>query len=149
MLTHELDPQECREFIRRHDVGRLACAHQDQPYIVPFSYSFDGARDCLYGFSTIGQKVRWMRENPKVCVEVEEIADTRQWTTVLVFGRYAEILNSDEERVARDRALDLFRVRREWWLPGAAHLPLLERESVVVFRIQIERVSGRRADREP
>jgi nitroimidazol reductase NimA-like FMN-containing flavoprotein (pyridoxamine 5'-phosphate oxidase superfamily) len=90
-----------------------------------------------------------MRENPKVCVEVEAIADTRDWTTVLVFGRYEEIHGADEERVARERALDLFRVRKEWWLPGAAHLPSLEHDGAVVFRIQIDRVSGRRAVRDP
>jgi nitroimidazol reductase NimA-like FMN-containing flavoprotein (pyridoxamine 5'-phosphate oxidase superfamily) len=42
---------------------------------------------CLYAFSTIGQKVECMRENPKVCLEIEEIADKNHWTTVLVIGR--------------------------------------------------------------
>jgi nitroimidazol reductase NimA-like FMN-containing flavoprotein (pyridoxamine 5'-phosphate oxidase superfamily) len=147
MLTFELDPQECREFIRQHDVARLACALNDQPYVVPVSYSFDGGRDCLYCFSAVGQKVHWMRANPKVCVEIEDISDTREWTTVLAFGRYEEILGTEDEKSTRERALDLFRVRGEWWLPGAARLPTLEHEGVVVYRIRIQRVTGRRARR--
>ena len=35
-----------------------------------------------------------MRENPKVCLEVEEIDGKDSWTTVVVFGRYEEIHQS-------------------------------------------------------
>ena len=52
--------------------------------------------NCLYAFSTIGQKIEWMRENPKVCLEVEEIDDQSHWTTVLVIGRYEEIHQEPE-----------------------------------------------------
>ena len=37
-----------------------------------------------------------MRENPKVCLEVEEIGDKSHWTTVLVIGRYEEIHQDPE-----------------------------------------------------
>lgn len=30
--------------------------------------------DYIYVLSTFGQKIEWMRTNPKVCVEIEEIA---------------------------------------------------------------------------
>ena len=148
MLIHDLTPEECREFVRRLNVARLACTRDDQPYVVPVSYSFDAARDCLYSFSAVGQKVAWMRANPRVCVEVEEIADDRHWTTVLIFGRYEEILDADDERDARDRAQQLFRLRSEWWLPGAARVTSHEHHAVVLYRITIERVSGRRASRD-
>jgi uncharacterized protein len=148
MLIHELSPQDCREIIRGAQVARLGCAHDDQPYIVPISYSFDAARDCLYCFSAVGQKILWMRDNPKVCAEIDEIRDKDHWATVLVFGRYEEILDSDSDSDARERALALFQTRTEWWLPGAAHLTARERQAVIVYRIQIERVSGRRASRD-
>jgi nitroimidazol reductase NimA-like FMN-containing flavoprotein (pyridoxamine 5'-phosphate oxidase superfamily) len=148
MLIHELTPQDCREIIRRTQVARLACSHDNQPYVVPVSYSFDAGRDCLYCFSAVGQKIMWMRDNPKVCVQFEEIADKDHWTTVLVFGRYEEILDSDKDSNARERALTLFQARNEWWLPGAANVTSRERHAVIVYRIQIERVSGRRASRD-
>ena len=69
---------------------------------VPISYSFDAARDCLYCFSAVGQKILWMRDNPKVCVQFEEIHDKDHWATVLVFGRYEELLDSESDRNTRE-----------------------------------------------
>jgi nitroimidazol reductase NimA-like FMN-containing flavoprotein (pyridoxamine 5'-phosphate oxidase superfamily) len=89
-----------------------------------------------------------MRENPKVCLEVEEIRDKDHWTTVLVFGRYEEIHHNPEEAEARYRAEQLFLQRREWWLPAAGKVEGRERPEVVVYRIEIDRLTGRRATRE-
>lgn len=143
-----MSPPECEEILNRTDLGRLACAHEGQPYIVPIYFSFDADRTCLYTFSTVGQKIAWMRDNPKVCVEVDEIADKNHWTTVLVFGRYQEITDSVEEAETRKRAWERFQQRPEWWFPAAAKLTSRERHAVVVYRIQIDRLTGRRASRD-
>ena len=89
-----------------------------------------------------------MDSNPKVCLQVEEIIDKDRWTTVLAFGRYEEIHQNPEESEARHRAEQLFLQRREWWLPAAGKLEGRERADVVVYRIQIDRLTGRRATRE-
>jgi nitroimidazol reductase NimA-like FMN-containing flavoprotein (pyridoxamine 5'-phosphate oxidase superfamily) len=148
MLIHELDLKECAAVLSRNDVGRLGCARYDQPYIVPIHFSFDEERNCLYAFSTIGQKIAWMRENPKVCLEVEEVGDKSHWTTVLVIGRYEEIRQDPTEGEARRRSEQLFQERREWWLPGAAKVKSGEHPDVVIYRIQIDRLTGRRAARD-
>ena len=145
MLIHELNSAQCREVLARSELGRLACSRLDQPYVVPIHFAFDEARNCIYAFSTIGQKVQWMRENPKVCLEIEEIEDKHAWTTVVVFGRYEEIHQRPEEVEARRRAEPLFAARGEWWLPAVARLPGREPHEVVVYRIQIDRLTGRRA----
>ena len=148
MLIHTLNPVECRELLARVTLGRLACSHVGQPYIVPIHFSFDDERDCLYAFSTVGQKIDWMRANPKVCVEVEEISSKDHWTTVLVFGRYEEIGDSAEEADMRRRAWEGFQQRPEWWFPAAAKVPSSkERHAIVVYRVQIDRVTGRRSTR--
>jgi uncharacterized protein len=145
MLIHELDAHECREVLGRCDLGRLACVHRDQPYVVPIHFSFDSDRNCIYAFSTVGQKIRWMRENPKVCLEVEEIRDKHHWTTVLAMGRYEEIHQNPAEAEARRRAEQLFLQRRVWWLPAAGKVEGHENPDVLVYRIQIDRLTGRRA----
>jgi uncharacterized protein len=147
MRIHELTTDECRAILERTNLGRLACARANQPYIVPVFLYFDAAGSALYSFSTAGQKIDWMRENPKVCVEIEDISDKNHWTTVLVFGRYDEIEQSREDANARRRAYDLFQRHSEWWLPAAGKLPAEEQQPAVVYRIQIERMSGRRAAR--
>jgi len=145
MLIRELTTDQCFDLLERSNLGRLACARDGQPYIVPVNYSFDRVRKCLYVFSTIGQKVAWMRENPKVCVEVDEVRDKDHWTTVVIFGRYEEITDGDTD--ARKRAQDLFQHRVEWWFPAAGKLPEKEAEAVVLYRIVIDRLSGRHASR--
>lgn len=147
MLIHELNRDQCREVLARSDLGRLACARFDQPYVVPIHFSFDAERNCVYGFSTVGQKIQWMRENPKVCLEIEEFVDKDSWTTVVALGRYEEIHQNPAEGEARQRAEQLFMARDEWWLPAAAKVPGREHHDVVVYRIQIDRLTGRRAAR--
>ena len=148
MRISELNAAECEEILARSEVARLACSRHDQPYIVPIHFSFDAARTCLYAFSTVGQKIDWMRQNPKVCVEIEEVADKNHWTTVLAFGRYEEMNDSPADSAARKAAEQLFSKRPEWWLPAAAKVGSSERHAMVVYRIQIDRMTGRRAARD-
>jgi len=148
MRIVEMSAAQCLDVLSRTHVGRLGCARDNQPYIVPIHFSFDADRHCVYAFSTIGQKIEWMRENPKVCLEIEDITDKDHWTTVVAFGRYQEIHQAPEEADARRRAERLFQERREWWLPAAGRLSSGERHEMVVYRIQIEQVTGRRAARD-
>jgi uncharacterized protein len=150
MTIHELTAAECEEFLSHATVGRLGCSHLDQPYIVPISLYFGREEKCLYGFSTVGKKIEWMRENSRVCVEVDAISDQHQWTTVLVMGHYEELDASDAKKRERQRALDLFQEHSRWWLPAGAKLSSgVEHELAVVYCIHISSVSGRRAVRQP
>jgi nitroimidazol reductase NimA-like FMN-containing flavoprotein (pyridoxamine 5'-phosphate oxidase superfamily) len=115
---------------------------------VPVSLYLDSEDDCLYGFSTLGQKIRWMRENPAVCIEIEEVVSRVNWTTVLVFGRYEEIPKNDRGAELRRRAQELFNRQPQWWLPGTATLAPDEQHPLpVVYRIRINKLTGRRAAR--
>jgi nitroimidazol reductase NimA-like FMN-containing flavoprotein (pyridoxamine 5'-phosphate oxidase superfamily) len=150
MLIHELTPAQCEEVLARTNVGRLACARHDQPYVVPLSFYFEQSDKTLYSFSAVGQKIDWMRGNPKVCVEVDEIHERLHWTTVVAFGRYEEIGHSEQEHGARRRAYELFQQRADWWLPGVGKLTTGEEHTTpVIYRIRIDRMTGRRATREP
>jgi uncharacterized protein len=148
MLIQELTPDECFRILERTNLARLGCARNDQPYIVPIHFSFDPPRRCVYGFSAIGQKIDWMRGNPKVCLELDDIDDKNHWTTVLITGRYEEIHQDPDEANARRRAERLFRQRPEWWFPAAAKPASREPQDIVVYRIKIERITGRRASRD-
>ena len=85
MNIREMTEAECRAMLARRNVARLACARNNQPYIVPIHVDLEG--DYLYGFATPGQKIEWMRENPLICLETEELNTDRQWASVGVFGQ--------------------------------------------------------------
>jgi nitroimidazol reductase NimA-like FMN-containing flavoprotein (pyridoxamine 5'-phosphate oxidase superfamily) len=149
MLIHELTTAQCEEVLARTSIGRLACVCDDQPYVVPISLYFEPSENALYSFSSVGQKIDWMRGNPKVCVEVDEIHERLHWTTVVMLGRYEEIGHSEQENDARRRAYDLFVQRADWWLPGVGKLTIGEGQvTPVIYRIRLDTITGRRAARE-
>jgi nitroimidazol reductase NimA-like FMN-containing flavoprotein (pyridoxamine 5'-phosphate oxidase superfamily) len=88
MTIHEMNEPDCLALIDRAPFAHLGCAFLAQPYIVPIQLAFDAEARCLYGFSLAGQKIVWMRRNPKVCVAVDEIVDKDRWSSVLITGRY-------------------------------------------------------------
>ena len=91
MVIREMSREECLRVLAGARLARLACAHENQPYVVPVYLAYHEASGCLYGFTTPGQKVEWMRANPLVCVEVDEIAAYDQWVSVIAIGRYEEL----------------------------------------------------------
>ena len=148
MWITELTDAECEAVLEKAVVARLATCSDGRPYVVPISikYERDAADRFLYSFANVGQKVRWMRSNAQVCVEVEEVTDRVHWTTVVVTGRFEE-LNPVRDRESADRAFALLHDRSEWWLPAAARTPSTDLYTPVVYRIRIESMSGRRAAR--
>ena len=66
--------------------------------VVPVYLAYDEASGCLYGFTTPGQKVEWMRANPLVCVEVDEIAAYDQWVSVIAYRALRGVAGDPRER---------------------------------------------------
>ena len=149
MLIQEMTKQASLDLLATVRLGRLACCQGMQPYIVPIHFAYQN--DCLYSFSLPGQKIEWMRANPLVCVEADHI--TREhWSTVVVFGRYAELADTIEMRSERARALALLEQRAQWWEPGSARVKQDGTPAAlfpVFYRIAIRQITGRRATVEP
>ena len=148
MLIQELTRQESLEVLARTHLGRLACARGMQPYIVPIYFAYQDY--WLYSFSVLGQKIDWMRANPLVCVEADQMR-REEWTTVIVFGRYEELSDTPKFRSERTLAFNLLQERAMWWEHGGAKkMPGGAPAAVPIFyRIKIEQITGRRAASEP
>jgi nitroimidazol reductase NimA-like FMN-containing flavoprotein (pyridoxamine 5'-phosphate oxidase superfamily) len=147
MFIHDLTDDECVDVLRRTTLGRLGCAKNNQPYVVPIYFKFDAFRldaKYLYSFANLGQKIYWMRANPLVCVEVDDVTDQFHWTTVIVSGRFEELTYADHQQTA-ERAYELLRSRHDWWQPAAGKTAVSERYVPIVYRICIDAMSGRRA----
>ena len=142
-VIEKLSDRECRRILGEVHLARLACALNDQPYIVPIHVDYHDAS--LYGFATLGQKIEWMRQNPLVCVEVDELTTQTHWTSVVVFGRYEELPDTPEFASARTLAQALFQRHPQWWEPASIPLVDHQQRSRILFRIQITHMTGRRA----
>jgi nitroimidazol reductase NimA-like FMN-containing flavoprotein (pyridoxamine 5'-phosphate oxidase superfamily) len=143
MRIQEMTEDECREVLAGGNVARLACALNNQPYVVPIRVDLQG--QFLYGYATLGQKIEWMRQNPLVCVEIDELNAHGDWVSVIVIGRYEELPHTPEYEGSRRTAERLFQRRAMWWEPAAVPLAHHEQRMPIVFRIRIEQVTGRRA----
>jgi len=64
-------------------------------------YAYDD--NYLYSLTTLGQKINWMRANPLVCEEVDELVSPQDWATVIVIGKYEELPARPEHEEDRQR----------------------------------------------
>ncbi len=179
MILHEMSRDECLEVLAGARLARLACAKDGQPYIVPVYVAFErpsGGEPRFYGFTTPGQKVEWMRANPLVCVEFDDVAASDRWVSIVIMGRYEELpdtIGKEGERLRAPEAseaggdsgddaprrlderlwaYDVLQTQAEWWQPGStAHARPAEsgRLPYIYYRVSIDRITGHRAIPDP
>jgi len=144
MLIKEINETECREVLSRASLGRLGCSLNDQPYIVPVGLAYEDGY--IYVFSTLGQKIEWMRANPKVCIQVDETKGQSEWVSVIANGEYEE-LPEPQRTDERDHARRLMEKRHLWWLNAMAERRIQMRDqdiTPIFFRIRVSSLTGLR-----
>ena len=143
MIVNTLPRPECVKLLAANRLGRLACAKDGQPYVVPIYYAY--ADNNLYAFSLPGKKIDWMRGNPLVSLQVDE-GRGQEWRSVVVDGRYEELPDRIGYKLQRDHAWSMLSKHVDWWEPGALKPvtpPAPDHSSHLFFRILIEEISGR------
>jgi nitroimidazol reductase NimA-like FMN-containing flavoprotein (pyridoxamine 5'-phosphate oxidase superfamily) len=128
-----MSPEEIESVLRGNRIGRIGCASNDRPYVVPTNYAYDG--EYIYGYATLGRKITIMREQPSICFEVDEIAGSSSWRSVIAEGTYEELVDETRRRAAIDR------LARE--IGAIVPRTIDASRNIVVFRIRITSRSGR------
>jgi nitroimidazol reductase NimA-like FMN-containing flavoprotein (pyridoxamine 5'-phosphate oxidase superfamily) len=149
MRISEMQDRECRDILARLGFGRLGCARDNQPYIVPIYFAYEP--DHLYGFATLGQKIEWMRSNPRVCVQADEVLSNDNWISVVALGRYEELPDTPAYANERGKAQSLLEKRSMWWQTsyvGSNVRSQSEAPSPVFYCVHIDEISGLRASPE-
>jgi nitroimidazol reductase NimA-like FMN-containing flavoprotein (pyridoxamine 5'-phosphate oxidase superfamily) len=142
MIIRTLSRAECTKLLAANRIARLACAKDGQPYVVPIYFAY--ADSHLYAFSMPGKKIEWMRGNPMVSLQVQEGGEGREWKSVVVDGRYEEMIDC----AGRDHAWSQLSRHFDWWEPGGLKpvaSEVSDHSPHVFFRISIEQISGREA----
>jgi uncharacterized protein len=140
-IPRELSRGEIEEFLLGQRIARLGCHAGGVTYVVPLIYAYgDGA---VVAVTTEGRKTAMLRENPRVCVEVDDYdADGKgSWRSVIAYGKYEE-LSGD----AVEPALALMRARFAR-TAGREAEPRPLGKNVVVLRIRLDEMSGRSVER--
>jgi nitroimidazol reductase NimA-like FMN-containing flavoprotein (pyridoxamine 5'-phosphate oxidase superfamily) len=140
-IPRELSDDEIQEFLGGQRIARLGCHADGTTYVVPLIYAYeDGA---VVAVTTEGRKTAMLRENPQVCVEVDEYdADGKgSWRSVIAQGTYEEL--------AGDAVAPALALMRERFVrtAGRAAEPRPLGPNVVVLRVSLTEISGRAVER--
>jgi uncharacterized protein len=132
-----LNKDEAYKLFKSARVARLGCIVNGGPYVVPINYVFEG--DHLYSHSLPGLKISALRENPRACVQVDEVESELHWRSAIAFGTYEEIKKSNEREAILSDLLGKFPLLTPVESAIAADGTT---QQVIVYRINIERLTG-------
>ena len=135
----EMARGEIEAFLLSQKVGRLGCHVGGETYVVPVIYGWDA--DCIYVLTTEGKKVEMIRENGRVCFEVDEYLPSGGWRSVIAQGVFEELEGEDAaravqiitERVSANREAESARPRGDGSPP-------------IAFRVRTTEVTGRKVE---
>lgn len=146
MLGHLTDEQMV-ELLQQSALGRLGCTNGESTYIVPLNYIYH--QGALIMHSHPGTKIQMMRQNPRVCFEVEELKSFNDWKTVVVQGHFEEVEDHEEqEAIAHSFVNSFMRIKPS----DTALLPELTPRRLhprtgplktIIYRVVIDSMSGR------
>jgi len=140
-IPRELSQAEIDEFLRGQRIARLGCHAGDATYVVPLIYAYEDR--AVVAVTTEGRKTVMLRDNPRVCVEVDEydFDGKGSWRSVIAHGTYEELAGD-----AVEPALALLRERFAR-TAGRVAEPRPLGPGVVVLRISLDEISGRAVER--
>lgn len=146
------DDTEIAELLRQADICRIATSVDDQPFISANTFWYDGAR-IFFHTATEGRTLSNVRQNPRVCLEVDwrgrwlpaktALAFSVEYTGVVVFGQARLLEDAAEKERALQGLLDKYFADLE---PGLDYRPITQEEldQTAVFSIEIEAWSAKR-----
>lgn len=132
-----LSDEAARHLFHEARVVRLGCVVNGEPYVVPINCHLEG--DYLYSHSLYGLKIAGLRENPRACVQVDEIENDLRWKSAMAFGKFEEVTKSSERADIMAKLLRKFPMLTpvESVIASDGSSP-----EVIVFKIKIERLTG-------
>ena len=136
----EMGNSAARETLGRLNYAHLACSRDDEPYVVPVHYAFDG--DYVFIYTTEGKKSGILDSNPKVCLQAEDVEDNEHWVSVMAFGEVERVPDD-----ARSEALDLILNVNPTLTPAVSvrWMDSWVRTNVeVIYRFRPRKISGRK-----
>ena len=131
------------------DVLRIALSENDEPYLVPLSFGYDG--EAIYFHTAVkGKKIDYFEANNRVCFEFEHGVklmpddDTPcEWSfsfqSVIGYGRISEMLTDEEKINGLNYIIQQYSDRG--WDFSDARL-----DNLRVWKIEIEEISGKQSD---
>jgi len=135
-MLGELTGSQIEDLLRTEVIARIGCISDGRVYVVPVTYVYDGTY--IWGHAMDGAKLKAMRADPNVCIEVEHVDDLSNWRSVIAQGTFEECRGADWDA---GMALLVEHIMPLLKLPPHPDLSGLRRGSV--YRIRLDTKTGR------
>lgn len=125
-----LTPPQALQVLYVQLLGRLACQAKDKLCVLLLSYVFDGKY--IYSRSVDAKKIDILRSHSRVCFQVDVVDNLSSWRSVILWGRYEELITPGDRAKASQLLDDRF-----------GQMPAGDTANAVYFRISIDRITGK------
>lgn len=88
-MTRDLSIEEAETILKEAEFGHIGCNDGFNTYIFSTNYVYDGK--CILCQSMPESKIIVMRENNRVCFQVESVNKLNDMASVTILGEYVEI----------------------------------------------------------
>ena len=138
--------------IHQAEICHLACCAEDEPYVIPISFGYDG-KSIFFHTAKTGKKINILAANPRVCLAFEDkitlVKDKEQsckwsfdFSSVIVTGEIEEISDSDGKKAALNQIM-LHYSKQSWQIPAK------DLSKTKVWRVKIENITGKQSPAKP
>ncbi|HVE58440.1 MAG TPA: pyridoxamine 5'-phosphate oxidase family protein [Pyrinomonadaceae bacterium] len=140
IAVEEMSNGQIKEVLKSIGFGHLGMARGIHPYVVPIHYAYDEPH--IYIYTTEGKKTEIIKDNPEVCLQVEDVKSDTDWVSIIATGEAVIIT----DRAEHERALDFILAANPTLTPAISirWMDSWVRENIeVVYRLTPRMLTGR------
>lgn len=142
------DRKEIDAIIHASQVCRLAMAHDNEPYLVPLSFGYDGSAIYIHT-AAAGRKIDFFLANDRVCFELEHGVQlipnddkACKWSyafeCVIGYGIISEVTDSEQKEYGLNQVMEHYSQKQWDFNPQAV-------AKTRVWKITISALQGKRS----
>ena len=147
-MRRSLTTKECYNILSNNYIGNLGYLYRNRPFIVPITFFYDKKQACIISYSAEGHKVKAMRKNNSICLEVAEIESVDHWRSILVHGSFQQLEGSEAKAYLHEFSLgvkDLIfeKEGRDLDFISQFSSKIYNDEIAVIYKLKIEEITGK------
>ena len=147
-MIRVLNKKESTFILSNNYIGYLGYIFNDAPHIAPITYFYDPERNIVIGYSDHGHKIKALRINHNVCLEVACIDAIDHWESAQIKGVYKELFGNEAKSYLHDFSLGIKRLISEKEFRKLSFISefssdVSQDETPVIFKIEVEEITGR------
>jgi nitroimidazol reductase NimA-like FMN-containing flavoprotein (pyridoxamine 5'-phosphate oxidase superfamily) len=142
-----LSEAQSTDFLSQAEVGRVAMAVDNEPYVIPVNYFYEDNR-VYFHCAPMGRKLEMMGSNSRVCFEVDEMIAVKPGQRACEYGAYFRSVIAYGNASLMPEGIEKVRILNQLthrYAPTASFAPVTEEDarSVGVVMIELTEVSGK------